>query len=146
MLLTFTVPTGRIGTGPVGGTWRASFNGSPYTSPLSTAATASDVQQALLTLPSIRACNVTRGLGSFPGLYSWTVTFLAVSDLSIYGYVPVDMYNLGPLVVDDSSVLGTGGAVKVSYVFGTAVDYAPWEGKRAGSYGNDTGSVYTYQR
>ncbi|KAG5180011.1 hypothetical protein JKP88DRAFT_279922 [Tribonema minus] len=120
---------GRQGEGPVLGTFRVRFRGSDWTPALAVDASAADVEVALNNLDSIRRVEVTRGEGSYVGLYAWSVTFLEVREATRYGYVDAPMGVLPAMEVDDAWE-----------------DYADWEGKVIGSFGAGAGAVYVYHR
>ncbi len=76
----------------------------------------------------------------------WTVTFLAVRRLTDYGWVFDAMSNLEAMTTQTERLHGTGCGVEIGAVTGTASDYPHWAPKRMGSFGEESGAVYVFQR
>ncbi|CAM9102436.1 unnamed protein product [Scytosiphon promiscuus] len=138
--------TGREGEGPVTGEFRINFRESDWTPWLPYDVGADDMQTALLGLQSIEDCEVSRSPTGSAGQHVWAVTFLEVRKPTDFGYVLDDMGNMPSMEIDATRIRGTDATMEIRYVFGGDSDYAAWEGKQMGSYGEGAGAAYVFSR
>ncbi|CAM9763265.1 unnamed protein product [Pylaiella littoralis] len=138
--------TGRDGEGPVTGEFRVSFRESEWTSWLPYDVDADDMKTALLGLQSVVDCEVSRTPAGVARQHVWAVTFLEVRKPTDFGFVLDDMGNMPAMEMDATRIRGTDATVEVRYAFGGDTDYAPWEGKQMGSYGEGAGAAYVFSR
>ena len=153
------VHTARNGSNPVWGTFTLGFRESGLlatpahagdaparTPPLRFDASAADLERALEALGSVGDVEVTREGPRDDQGNLWAVTFVEVRRHTRYGWVFDGMSNLEALVADDSHLHGTGARVEVGHREGGAGDYPHWAPKREGSFGEETGAAYVFQR
>jgi len=110
-------------------------------------ASAQQVEEELEKLGSIGDVTVTKEMevGLDRGAL-WSITFNSVKRLTIYGWSPDTMDNLEPLTSDATGLHGTNRRVEVGYRSGGILDYPNWAPKRLGSFGEQSGVAYVFQR
>jgi len=154
------VHTARNGSNPVWGTFTLGFreksarlvgpgyglHGALRTPPLPYDISAKGLEAALEGLGGIEDVDVSKEPPRMDRGALWAITFREVRKLTPYGWVFDHMSNLEPLMAHDEKLHGTGARVEVGHRSGGASDYPHWAPKREGSFGEESGAAYVYQR
>ena len=167
-----TVTTVQEGASPLRGSFQFWFRGFGSSVSVPWDASASDVENALESLPHINDVAVSHdGAFTAEGGTSWIVTFIETQSLDEYGNFQVDgVGNLPPLLAAIGNLTGSGARVEVQYAEGVdhvdtmqcaystsvegpqcnllSVDAYLEENERPqmGKFGHETGAVYVFER